>query len=1755
MRNTVELPEANSIPGYRVNSTLCDSPPHVLYRATRVADGTDVVIKTLAAMYPNKKDVAALQREHRLMSSLDARAVPEVIDLVAFGHGNVALVLEPFGCSLRELRERYDGRRVPLDVFFRIARNVISVCGSLHHSMIVHKNLEPGNILVDPATFEVRVIDLDLSSELSREHQESLQITSFSASTLPFISPEQTGRINRDIDYRSDFYTLGVTFYELLTGMHPYTARDPVEWVYHAISVQPIPPSDVVPEVPRAISSVVMKLLSKNAEDRYQSIRGIEADLQFCEEHLDTQRTGEMFAAGAFDSSDRFQIPQRLYGRESEVASLEHLFERAASGRVEFCLVAGYSGVGKTALVQELGRSIVQRKGYLIHGKFEQYRQNAAYSALGQAFRDLLRQILGEPSDRLQVWASELRDAIGDSAGVISDLLPELTLILGEPPIVPDLPPAEAQLRFQLTFLQLVKVFARPDHPLVIFLDDLQWSDIPTLHLISRLVTSNELSDLFLIGAYRDNEVDPTHPLTLILREIEARRPIEVLQLQPMDIDATNRLISDTLLCDRDRSQELSRAIYEKTAGNPFFTIELLKTLRDRDSIFFDQLTGRWEWDMASIQSAGVSENVIDILVDQQHRLPDKAQTVLQLGACIGTTFDLRTLSVISQDDLESTSESLIDALKMRMIVPMSDSYKLVISTDPKTNPVYAFQHDRIQQASYSLIDPSRRSKVHLDIGRLMLDHVAEADLHEQVIEIVAHLNIGRDLITDVEERRRLARLDLQAGMKAKRSSAYASALQYLSIGFTLLGETAWSFDRDLAWALATELQHCYYLTGDRAAADRWSDILLERSATDIERGTVLANRTRQYATTGRMQESIESATIGLSILGFPFIPDPSSADVARERALLEHNLAGRDIGALIEMPEITDEKARIASQLIMEIFPAAFLSASGDLFPYLVLKSANVAIEYGSSPESAFAYVATGMILCGIYEDTVTGYAFGKLGVEMIDRFEDISLRSRIIYVYAMFVHHWREHWSTMTPWFKRGIEAGYQSGDLLYLAYSAQDCVIWDPTLDLDTATQEHRRMLAIVAECEYQDSLDSGTLFLQMLLNFQGLTRDRFSMTDDTFDEERCVAGMNERRFMTGISNYHIYKAEIHALYNDPQGALPHVEVQEARMNSVLALPQAVRFRIVAFLVRASLLPTLSDPDRADSLSKMQAHRAAMQRWAEHCETNFLHLLLLMDAELAAIGGNFRDAIDLFDRSIAVARKNGFQRDEAVANERAGRYLVANGMTKAADGYLRDAHYLFYRWGAYRKVEEMERTYRLAKIVEQQADIVHAAQFDMASVLKASQVISGELVLDRLLRSTLEVLIENAGAQHGTFIEERDGVLTALAAGEFPTTLVNMALRTGEPIVVDNAQLSNPFSSDPYFATHRPLSILCVPLPSQGTLRAAVYFENDITQGAFTTDRVEVIKLLARQASISMENARIYEQQDRLLKAQQRFVPRQFLSHLGHTDIGAVELGESVSMEMSVLFSDIREFTPLVESLSPQDVIQLLNRFYSKIGVPITSSGGFIDSYAGDGIIALFAVPAQQAVAAAVGMARALTTFNADQAVRGQRSLRIGIGINTGPLVLGTMGGDERMQCSVLGDTVNLAARIEQLTRLYDAQCLVGEPTLNALDDPSAFTLRLLDRVAVKGKDHAVRLYEVLDAELDERRFNKLQTRSLYESAFEHYTHRRFSDARTILLDAISIDPQDRALSVLLGRVERYLTTPPPDDWQGFERLEHK
>jgi predicted ATPase/class 3 adenylate cyclase len=1776
-----------NIPGYKVGKALQDSHFHTLYHASRISDGSPFLIKTIADEYPSRHRLSLLRREYQLLRRFkNSRNIVKAFEVKIYGNANVAIILETIGRPLEHGLQTGMERRMSVSKAIQLGEDVALGLNDIHEQEISHNSVSPHSIFIDSDGL-ARVANLEHHSELAYEHSNQIPIRDITGH-LPYISPEQTGRINRNVDYRTDFYSLGIILYQVLTGQFPFQANSRLEWVHHHISRLPQAPREIDPSIPPIASDIVMKLIAKDADDRYQSSHALISDLKTCKTAINSRSWKQVIRLCEKDVCQQFQIPQQLIGRDGELGTIRSVFENVAFGNTEFCMVAGYSGIGKSALIQELCKPLFQHRGFLLRGKYDQFQRSTPFSGLYLALRSLIPQFTEVEDHSLEPLIRDLRSAIHPNEAVLTDIIPELEDILGKGSKVPELPRNEAQNRFYITLLQFLRTISA-SRPLVIFLDDLQFADISTLGFLQWLSSARDLPRMLLIGAYRSNEVDQGHPLQISLNEIRSNICIHTINLGPIESHSVNELVARTLHTDMDSCKELAEIIHAKSHGNPFSIHEMLRTMHRVRVITFNHKRGQWQWNIEAAQNIFPSEDIVDLVISNLRMLRPEVQCILQRAACIGNEFDLVTLSQILEQKMEEVNTTLLEAMKQQVVVPTNNNYKLFSQLlnnesefdhqqQPRQNPTYHFLHDKVQQAAYELSNQKERESIHYSVGCLLQKHANVEELAGNPIRFVDHLNMGSRLITDHAEMMSLVELNFAAGLQAQRSAAYQSALQYFSKGMELGSEAIWDLNYPLALSLATEYQQCAYLTGHNEEAHHWFENLLKRCHTDLERAEILSIRTRQYSTTGKMELSIKAAIQGLDLLGISITQDPDARSITNEQAAIRRYIRKHTVSGLIDAPMIKDRAKSVAISLLMEIFPAAFLSASGKLFPYLVLKAVNLSLRYGNTKDTAFTYAAYGMLLCGALEQPALGLEFGTLAVKMNERSDDITLKSRVIYVYAMFIHHWSHHWSSMTEWFRRGIEAGYQSGDLLYLAYSAQDCVIWDPTLDLRTAEAKHQEYLNIVKDCKYQDSLDSGTLFLQLQRNMLGKTTHLLSLDDDEFDEDSCLKGMIQRRFMTGVANYHIYKAEICYLYRELPQALVHVQAQDALVASAMSLPQLVRYELISFLIYTATFDGLDKPVQQEVMPRLKRQLKRMARWARHCPINFLHLELMMEAEFARIQHKPQAALNLLKKSMEAAHASGFIRDEAFANELAGRHLITWEKSKDAEGYLRAAYCLFSCWCAHRKAQQLEREFPFlvprtpGEETLQESDpsiSIHLPQtphsndsLDMASVIKASQTISSEIQLEQLLPTTMRILLENAGCQLGSFVLTQDNRLVEAARMDInreedivssaqprlldpetlPLQVIHQVLRTGHPFVLNNAPVDPVPLGDPYLKKIRPRSVLCLPMTRQSSQGGVIYMENRVVSGVITPNRIEIIRLLAAQAAISIENARLYTDQQRLIGAQKRFVPSQFLHSLEQADISSLTLGQSVTKTMSIIFADLRAFTSMAERLGASATIELLNDFFGFMDRPISNHGGFIDSYAGDQIMALFDTSADCAVKAGLEMFHALDELNKMLNRTGQPELRMGVGLNTGPLVLGAVGGDHRVQCSVIGDSVNTASRVEELTRVYGANFLMSEESHRHLISPELVQVRRVDQAIMRGKDQRVNIYEVLDVDPTHRREMKLVTHATIQAGIDAFLGGDGEQAKTLFQQALEIDPDDRVPVVFLERLQLQASSSP-------------
>ncbi|HEY9628942.1 MAG TPA: AAA family ATPase [Coleofasciculaceae cyanobacterium] len=1456
-----------------------------------------VILKILKAEYPTLEQISRLKQEYKITESLILEGIVRVYELHSY-QNRLALIYEDFGGeSLKRFLQQQPLQPI---AFLKIAIQLAQALLSLHQHGILHKDIKPANIIFNPQTGEVKLTDFSIASRLT---QEAPQITNPNQleGTLAYMSPEQTGRMNRSVDYRSDFYSLGVTFYEMLTGMLPFQGSDPMELVHAHIAKQPISMRYLNPEVPLAIAAIVEKLMAKNAEDRYQSAAGLKVDLEFCLARL--QATGDIppLIPGARDRAGQLLIPQKLYGREVEVAKLLSAFERIADSSCphsEIMLVSGYSGIGKSSLVNEVHKPIARQRGYFISGKFDQFKRNIPYASLIQAFQSLMQMLLTEPSDRLQDWREKLLRALGRNGQVIIDVIPEVELIMGQQPPLPELGAAEAQNRFNRVFQSFIQVFTQPEHPLVLFLDDLQWADSASLKLIQVLMTHADSQHLLLIAAYRDNEVSPVHPLIKTLEEIrQTGVAVSNIVLSPLEMAHVQQIVADAL-SDLQPTQSLAELLFNKTQGNPFFLMQLLKTLHQEHLLTFDFAQGNWQWDLEKIQATGVADkSVVDLMAGNIEKLPETTQTLLKLAACVGDRFNINVLATVSETSSLEVAQALQPALQSGLVLPLNNDYKILLlfadseldmlGFDP-AKVTYRFLHDRVQQAAYSLIPDAQKQTTHLKMGQLLLRSTSPPELEANIFEIVNALNRGADLLSSSTEKIELARLNLIAGQRAKASAAYEPSVSYLKQGIALLPSGSWLTDYDLTLALCTEIAEAAYLNTDYGQSAQWVNVIEQHATHDLDKVKACELKIQCYIAQLQMWKAI---ALGLETLAMLGIPIACKLDRAHDSIRLP------DLAALKHSPRMTDPTQLAALQILCTLTSPAY-QTQPEIYRWIVLTQLELCVEHGHSALAAFAYTAYAWF-CGAIQMSDRAYHSGKIALALIEQFQAKELECSFYQLFESFVRHQKEHiQATFTP-LTESIHTGLETGDLGYVSYSAMNLgthlFFSGKPLEGVIQTQAHYIELLLKLKQEFQ--IYYMQLWQQVMLNLQGKAADPCVLRGESFDEALILPRLETAQNQQSL--FAFYTARLILSYTFEQH-------QQATENAAMAAHYAgsgaglVLSAVYHFYHALSLLADC-DADRWQvQLQKAIAHQQVMQQWAESAPMNYRHKFDLVAAEIARIQDQKYEAMQAYDQAIQGATAQGYYQEAALASELAAKFYLAQDKKHIAQGYMTDAYYGYIRWGAIAKVHQLEKQYASLIVGTQQtalpvqatetlvANRSHSASgttssqniLDLTTVMKAAQAISSELNLHQLLEKLLSIILENAAAQTGALILEKDGQLLieaiakesdqraiilqsvpAETSQDLPISLINYVARTRQSLVLKNA-IHEPISeSDPYILNHQPKSILCNPILYQGKFIGVLYLENNLIAGAFSHDRLELLGLLTTQAAIAIENACLY------------------------------------------------------------------------------------------------------------------------------------------------------------------------------------------------------------------------------------------------------------------------------------------------------
>jgi len=1439
----------------------------MLFQAVREADGLPVIIKTPLAPAPTFSESERYRREFAILQRLrDVRGVARPYSYERIRERPVLLLEKVQGESLSTLV----GQPLELSRFLTLAISLASTLAEVHSRNVIHKDIKPSNIILEPSG-EGRLIDFGVATLQKVEHLDASP-SHLVEGTLAYMSPEQTGRMNRAVDYRTDFYSLGVTLYELLTGRRPFQGRDALEWFHAHMAQKPMPPQELNAQVPAAVSAIVLKLLAKVAEERYQSAEGLKADLERCREGSGQSAPGG-FALGEHDVPNRFQLPQRLYGRDTQVATLLQGFERMmASGKPELFLVSGYSGIGKSSVVHEMHKPVVHRRGFFLSGKFDQFQRDVPYTTLVQAIRGLVQHLLAGTDEELAQWRERLNRVWEGQGQALVDLVPQLEVVVGRQPPLPQLSPGEVQHRLHQVIRQFLGVFATAEHPLVVFLDDLQWADLASLRLIQQLLSQAGTPPVLWIGAYRDNEVSAVHPLVAVLEEVrKAGVKRTDLRLEPLSLEQTEQLVADTLPGAREEVvAPLSALVHEKTAGNPFFLLQFMVTL-SQDGLLVHTPGGGWRWEAEDVRARGYSDNVVDFMVGKLRQLPPGTQHLLRLAACVGNVFSLPLLGILADmKEVGEVEQGIEPALQEGLLA--------------RSGPEQArFLHDRIQQAAHALISEAERKAIHLRIGRLLLGSLSQEQLREAIFDVVSQLNAGVDLIEDPAERHHVARLNAEAGAKAEAAVALRPATAYFTAALALIPGNPWETDYALAFKVSLGQARCEFLSGNLAAA-------LQRAEEARSRARSRADTTAAYClqsdiclSSGDVQASITSMLDCLALLGMPVSAHPTWEEASAAHEGVWALLGNRPIESLIHLPRATDPDMQVAMGALAALFAKAWVT-DHHLLIINLSRMVSLTLQHGFTDAAVVGLGWFGLVTGMHFKRYREGHAWSMLARAFVERDNLSAFRSSSLFS-LQCCSYWVQPLATVHELILSGFHHGLQSGDFYTASYCASTSLANRIVLghDLEDVYQESVARLEFARKVGIVDPKDLILIFQAFVQQLRGQSHSFGTLSWDGFDEQAFEAGLTSERMSSMRAMYWSTKLQSQFLCGSYQEAL---KTAEKAAELAWSMQGSLSLRDLHFyrpLILAACFEEAAPEEQRQYLEAIQRHHQHLAEWAENCPENFRALERMVSGELARVQGRPDEATCAYEEAIRWARETGAPHLVGVASELAANLWRTRQATIVAHAFARESRAAYRRWGALGKVQHLEAQWphlvsEAATPGAETSSSTDSTRIDALTVVKSQQAISGEIELERLVTTLMQAAIENAGAQRGALLLPSGDTLSVVATSsvssgsgaalagegaiqELPWTILSSVRRTREAVLIGDASKPHPFSSDEYLARSGARSVLCLPLLRQEQFSGALYLENNLATNAFSPARLALLGHIASQAAISIENARLY------------------------------------------------------------------------------------------------------------------------------------------------------------------------------------------------------------------------------------------------------------------------------------------------------
>lgn len=1494
------------LPGYRIGKLVFKSS-RSLYFLGHPHDGDQkVLVRFLKKNLLSDADIARFKDEYLLLKELsDIDGIPEPLQIETTAYGP-AMILKYFGGDLladilgKEGPKspasgsppqpgKNDGLNDPVDNFLSIGISLTRLIGDLHGNGIICQQIQPENIVWHAKTGRARIIDFSSAKRYSRPGNKT-GIKNISSGNLAYIAPEQTGRINRSVDFRTDFYSLGVTFYKMITGSLPFVTDDVMQMVHAHIAKSPVPPDIIDPEIPFVISAIILKLMAKKPSDRYQSAHGLLTDLNKCKTQLKTKIID--FEIGQADIADRLTIPKDIFGRDAEIKKLTEAFKRASAGGMEALMLTGGAGIGKSRLAEEIIIPVRRKNGFFVSSEFDRLKQDIPYASLMQAFQDLIRQILTMDENNINKWRDVLLSELKDDCRIMAGVIPELESITGLRPIFSRLSSIEYEKKFHLIFKKFISLFAAAEHPMVIFMDNLQWADTATLLLMEKMLKTSGIPHCLLVCAFRESDIAKSRSEIFFSDALNALNiKWDVLELGPLAEESVNQMVAATLSLDPDQTLDLSKLVHKKTGGNPFFVFQFIKALYEKGHIAYD---GAWQFDLPAIAQADITENLADFMVRHLRRLSEKVTEIIQTGSCIGVKFSYDLIVLVTKKSYTSVTELLAEAIREGLLVSVENGIK--------------FAHDRVRDAAYSMMDEDLRIQRHQEIGQALLTQKNARQIAENIFEIVFHLNKSIDRVSDSRARADLAGYNLTAALKAKTAGAYQSARRYLLRASRLQTENAWQDAYDLTLSIHTEYCEIAYLTGDHDTVEKFFRIIRIHAKTPLDKIRAYEIKIIMLTVSNQAAAAIALSIEALHSLGARFPQKASKLHIAAGLINAKFLLRNKTTDDLLDLPEINDPAKLAVAGILMRLTEPSYVE-NPDFLIIAILKLLTLTVKYGNSKYSAFAYATYGAILCAAFDGFEKGREYGGLALRTIDKFNAAPLKAKVNFLIGAGTHHWTHPLKEDLAYLMKAYNSGVESGDHSFAAYAL---TIYMYTLffmgePLDNVAENFNKYYGPLKVLHQESTFQELILWYQLVENLKTETADPTKITGPICDEDELTAQWRAVNDLNRLGIHNVGKMILHYLFDDIDAALEHAvkgeKYVEAIMGQIFISEYYFYYSLALVAACHSDAPRIGKRIRNRYIRKIKSNQKKTGKWARHAPENFEHQYLLIKAGLAAIEHSFEKAMILFNSSISRAAKNGFLQDEAIANEVAGKIWHALENNEIAAIFMTRAYRCYQRWGAIAKLQRLETRYfrlltgikaslpdtwqeqtRNQDLPEKNRKEVSAfdiSAIDVATVIKAAQTVSEEIILERLIHQLVRLNIETAGAEKGVLLLKENERFIVRAAGRLgkegievtqprgalsdlvPVSLVRFVGRTGETILLSDASKEKLFAADPYIVRRSPKSVICIPVAHQQHLTAVMYLENNLAEGVFTPKRQEILKIIASLAAISIDNALLYEE----------------------------------------------------------------------------------------------------------------------------------------------------------------------------------------------------------------------------------------------------------------------------------------------------